>query len=237
MGKLTVVALSLALAAGLATAQDESFIRGSFAAHISSLALDLPISNEWGGDLTSEEREADHSGTNEKIKPKMTYGAGFGVNFGKYVRFDASLTKIKHEGQWEYHGTDYNRNITYKTDITPLRFEAVFIPHGFVNNVIRPELGLGIAAFVTRFEVDQEIFTGGTVNSGQAWVRNVDYLPVMKAGVEFNFADRVGIGVHWTYFTGEVELNNWSKRYTALVGPKHEYLGGWTIGATPRFYF
>ena len=237
MGKLMAVALAFVLVAGPAMAQDESFIKGSFAVHVSSLALDLPISNEWGGDLTSEEREADHSGTNEKIKPKMAYGAGFGVTFGKYVRFDASLTKIKHKGQWEYHGTDYNRNITYKTDITPLRLEAVFIPHGFVSNVIRPELGLGIAAFVTRFEVDQEIHSGGNFESGQAWVRDVCYLPVMKAGVEFNFYDRFGIGVHWTYFTGEVELKDWSKRYTALLGPKHEYLGGWTIGATPRFYF
>jgi hypothetical protein len=237
MGKLMAVTLLSVLVAGPAIAEDDTFVRGSFAVHVGSVALDLPISNEWAGDLTSEEREQDHSGTNEKIQPRSAYGAGFGVTFGKYVRFDASLTKIKQQTQWEYHGTDYNRNITYKADITPFRLEAVFIPHGFVHNVIRPELGLGIAAFVTRFEVDQEINSGGNFESGQAWVRDVCYLPVMKAGVEFNFYDRFGIGIHWTYFTGEVELKNWSKRYTALVGPNHEYLGGWTIAATPRFYF
>jgi hypothetical protein len=168
---------------------------------------------------------------------RAAYGGGFGVSFGRYVRFDASLARMESKVSWEYYGTDYTRTITYKTEITPVRLETVFLVPGFVNNIIRPELGLGVAAFVTKFEVDQEIYSGGTSDSGQAWARDVSFLPVMKAGVEFNFFERIGLDAHWTYFTGEAELKHWSKRYTAEVGPNSEYLGGWAMWFTPRFYF
>lgn len=222
-------------------AADDTEVRGSITAGIVLPQMELPHSNAWRDVINGPEMKLGLDGELEEIAPGMGFTIGYGVSVGEYSRFDATVGNIKNEYEVTYIGEvlgeSYERNFKLSTNIVPVRFDYTLFTPGFFNDRIKPELGLGLIFFISKYNTEEKVTFGDEVFRGTAWARGVTVGPELKGGAEIGIFGPLAVEAYGTYFTTVIDLDRWYSYGDATRGPTFEEYTGWAIWVAPRLYF
>ncbi len=237
---LLAVVAAAGLAAAIAGAADDSFVKGSITAAFALPQMEMPRANAWvnEGSVEGIEKKMGHDGEFGEIALGMGLGLGYGVSLGEYFRIDAFVANFRKENTVTYTGDQYSRDVTLTTHIIPVRLGGTFLTTGLIGGRLKPEMGLGVVTFIANYDTAQDITVFGVTSGGTAWTREVCYGPELKLGAEFTLFDGLALEGYGTYWTAEATLANWTQYGSApLRGPLREDFTGWAIWVAPRFYF
>lgn len=238
---LTLAAATIAAAAG--------FVRASVGASFVLPQMEMPYADTWARLIDFGEKEDKHAGELGDIAPGWGYAFGYGVSLGEYFRFDAAGANVRTEHKVTYTYTEpetnigYTRDVNLTTHIVPIFLTGSFVAPGLFGDRLKPEFGLGVAAFIADYNTYQKttITVPGedpVITEGFAWARDVAYGPVTRAGVSFALMDNLAVEGAGTYYAGEASFPSWTRHGdTPLNGPAREDFTGWAIYVGPRYYF
>jgi hypothetical protein len=199
--------------------------------------MEMPRADEWAKGVDGPEAKVGNDGELGDLKPGMGFAIGYGVTLGEVFRFDANIANIRTEHTATFTGDQYNRDVMLTTHLVPVRLGGTFLAPGFLDGRVKPEMGVGFVAFITKYYTNQEISFFGTTMDGQAWTRDVCYGPEVKLGAEIQIVGPLAVEGYLTYWTAEATLGNWVQTGDApLRGPAREDFTGWAIWIAPRFY-
>jgi len=222
-------------------AADGTEVRGSIAAGIVLPQMELPHSNAWRDDVNGPMAKIGFDGELEEIAPGMGFTIGYGVSVGEYSRFDATVGSIKNEYEvkytGEFFGESFERDFKLSTHIVPVRFDYTLFTPGFLDDRIKPEFGLGLIFFISKYNTEERIAFAGDIDRGTAWARGVTVGPELKGGAEIGIFGNLAVEAYGTYFTTVIDLDRWYTYGDATEGPTFEEYTGWAIWVGPRFYW
>ncbi len=228
-------------------AADGTEVRGSIAAGIVLPQMELPHSNAWRDVINGPMMKEGYDGELEEIAAGMGFTIGYGVSVGEYSRFDATVGSIKNEYEVTYIGevevgyppelVSYERIFKLSTHIVPVRFDYTLFTPGFFDDRIKPELGLGLIFFISKYNTEEKETKGDEVDRGTAWARGVTVGPELKGGAEISIFGNLAVEAYGTYFTTVIDLDRWYPYGDATRGPTFEEYTGWAIWVGPRFYW
>jgi hypothetical protein len=226
-------------------AADGPEVKGSIAAGVMFPQMELPHSNAWRDDVNGLMMKLGFDGELEEITPGMGFTIGYGVSVGEYSRFDATVGNIKKEYEVTYIGEigvppetlSFERVFKLSTHIVPVRFDYTLFTPGFFNDRVKPELGLGLIFFISKYNTEEKVTFGGEVDRGTAWARGVTVGPELKGGAEIGVFGNLVVEAYGTYFTTVMDLDRWYTYGDATEGPTFEEYTGWAIWVGPRFYW
>jgi hypothetical protein len=236
----SLCAFVLALCLVASVTAEETEVKGSITAGIMLPQMELPHSNAWVIELNAPHKKMGHEGELGEITPNMGFTIGYGVSFGEYSRFDATVGNMQSEYEakftGEVFGESFERTFMIRTHTVPIRFDYTMFTPGFWGDRIKPEFGFGLIFFIAKYQTDQEIRIADETSRGTAWARGVTVGPELRAGVEIAIFDGLAAEVYGTYFTTVMDLDRWYTYDFAETGPTIEEYTGWAIWLGPRFY-
>jgi len=199
--------------------------------------MEMPRGDDWAKEIDGPEAKVNHTGELGDLSAGMGFAVGYGVTLGDVFRLDANIANIRTEHSATYTGDQYTRDVMLTTHLVPVRLGGTFLAPGFWEGRLKPTMGMGFVAFITKYYTDQEITAFGATANGQAWTREVCYGPEVKLGAEIIVVDGLAVEGYLSYWTAEATLANWVLTGDApLRGPVREEFTGWAVWIAPRFY-